>query len=82
MILLGIHRASLSQDQMIGFYTTRLTSPTVKMDDLELGLLEQLTEAVLDEIVVDKTIRSEDLCDWHRRWMGNIYEWAGRRACA
>ncbi len=51
---------------------------TTEMDDLELGLLEQLTEAVLDEIVVDKTIRSEDLCDWHRRWMGNIYEWAGQ----
>ena len=49
-----------------------------EMDDVELGLLEQLTEAILNEISEDQTISSEELCEWHRRWLGNVYEWAGK----
>ena len=49
-----------------------------EMDDIELDLLEQLTEVVLDEVHEDQTISSEDLSEWHRRWLGNVYEWAGQ----
>ena len=49
-----------------------------EMDDIELNLLEQLTEAVINEVAKDQTISSDDLFEWHRRWLGNVYEWAGQ----
>jgi len=54
-----------------------ITDPS-EMDDTELILLEQLTAVVLDEIDEDQTITSDDICEWHRRWLGNVYEWAGQ----
>lgn len=48
------------------------------MDDTELDLLVQITEAILDEVEEDQVITFEDLCEWHRRWLGNVYEWAGQ----
>lgn len=53
-----------------------ITEP-VEMDTIELDLLEQLSIAVLDEIESDQTITVDDLCEWHRRWLGNVYPWAG-----
>lgn len=49
-----------------------------EMDEIELDLLDQLNEALLEEISEDQAITSEDLREWHRRWLGNVYEWAGR----
>ena len=51
---------------------------TSELDDIELDLLVQLTDTVLDEVAEDQTITSDDLCAWHRRWLGNVYEWAGQ----
>jgi len=51
---------------------------SAEMDDVELDLLEQLTEMILGEIEIDQTITSDDLCEWHRRWLGNVYDWAGQ----
>ena len=48
------------------------------MNDIELDLLTQLTSAVLNEVADDQIISSDDLCEWHRRWLGNVYEWAGQ----
>jgi cell filamentation protein len=48
------------------------------MNDIELDLLEQLTDAVINDVCEDQTITSEDLCEWHRRWLGNVYEWGGQ----
>jgi len=45
-----------------------------EMDDIELHLLEQLTKAVLDEVEEDQMITADVLCEWHRRWLGNVYE--------
>jgi cell filamentation protein len=53
-----------------------ITDP-VEMDTIELDLLDQLSIAVLDEIESDQTITVDDLCEWHRRWLGNVYPWAG-----
>ena len=50
----------------------------VEMDEIELKLLVQLTETVLGEVEADQFISTDDLCEWHRRWLGNVYEWAGR----
>lgn len=49
-----------------------------EMDDIELDLLDQLYEAVLADVEVDQVITVADIFDWHRKWLGNVYEWAGR----
>lgn len=49
-----------------------------EMDEIELSLLVQLTDAVIDDITRDKTLTANDLSEWHRRWLGNVYNWAGR----
>lgn len=49
-----------------------------EMDEIEAELLSQLTEAVLNEVSEDQTLTSDDLCEWHRRWLGNVYGWAGQ----
>ncbi len=54
------------------------TTDASEMDDIELDLLEQLTEVVLEEVEEDGTITSKVLAEWHRRWLGNVYEWAGQ----
>ncbi|MDT8452617.1 MAG: hypothetical protein RQ936_07740 [Gammaproteobacteria bacterium] len=43
-----------------------VTDP-VEMDEIELDVLEQLTETVLDEVAEDQTITSRELSEWHRR---------------
>jgi len=48
-----------------------------EMNQLELELLDQLTEVLLTELVGSQVLSSADLCEWHRRWLGNVYEWAG-----
>ncbi|MFC4259866.1 Fic/DOC family protein [Marinobacter lacisalsi] len=53
-----------------------ITSPE-DMDELELQLLEALYQAVLIDHFPDRTLTVEDLKSWHRRWMGNVYGWAG-----
>ncbi len=49
----------------------------VKMDAIELDLLEQLSVAILEEIESDQVITIDHLSEWHRRWLGNVYSWAG-----
>lgn len=44
-----------------------------EMDDVELTLLEQLTETILDEVEEAQTLTVEDLINCHRRWLGNVY---------
>jgi cell filamentation protein len=53
-----------------------LTDPE-EMDEVELRLLEQLYEAVLVEALPDRRLSVADLKTWHRRWLGNVYAWAG-----
>ncbi|MFT7724211.1 MAG: Fic family protein [Roseateles sp.] len=48
------------------------------MDELELALLAQLYDAVLVEDLPDRRLTVADLKTWHRRWLGNVYAWAGR----
>ena len=54
-----------------------ITDPQ-EMDDVELALLEQLTFAIIDEVTEAQRLTVVELCEWHRRWLGNVYAWAGR----
>ena len=54
-----------------------ITRP-VEMNSVELDLLLQLTDAVLDEVTENQVITTTDLCTWHHRWLGHVYEWAGQ----
>lgn len=49
-----------------------------EMDKVELQLLEQLSGELINRITEDQILTQADLYEWHRRWLGNIYEWAGR----
>ena len=48
-----------------------------KMENTEFDHLIQFQVALFDELLIDQQITSKDLCEWHRRWLGEIYEWAG-----
>jgi len=54
-----------------------ITDP-VEMDEAELVLLEKLYEVVLVEALPDRQLKAADLKTWHRRWLANIYDWAGQ----
>lgn len=45
--------------------------------EAELLLLGQLYEAVLIDELPDRTLVVADLFTWHRRWLGNLYDFAG-----
>jgi cell filamentation protein len=47
------------------------------MDDAELTLLAKLYEEVLIERLPAGRITVAHLKAWHKRWLGNVYEWAG-----
>jgi len=54
-----------------------ITNSTEK-DDVELDLLEQLYERVLSEVEIDQVITVANVFEWHRKWLGEVYEWAGK----
>ena len=55
-----------------------ITDPVV-MDEAELDLLLQLYEFVLREQFPDRRLTVSDLMQWHRLWLGNLYDWAGQQ---
>lgn len=48
-----------------------------RMDDIELDLLGQLYDVAVDSVRDDQQIIVANLREWHRRWLGNVYVWAG-----
>ncbi|KIQ97324.1 Fic family protein [Lysobacter sp. A03] len=46
--------------------------------EAEVLLLRKLYEAVLLSELPDRALIVQDLIDWHRRWLGNLYDWAGQ----
>ena len=48
-----------------------------EMAEAELILLEKLYNAILLQDFPDRALTVADLKTWHRRWLGNIYDWAG-----
>lgn len=53
-------------------------SDSADMEEAELVLLEKLYEAVLYDDFPDRRLHIADLKNWHRLWLGNVYEWAGQ----
>lgn len=47
------------------------------MQRAESDALLALMAALIDEVTDRQRFVSRDLCDWHRRWLGDIYPWAG-----
>ena len=54
-----------------------ITQPD-QMDEAELELLWQLYEHVLGEGFPARRLHVADLKEWHRLWLGNVYDWAGQ----
>ena len=50
---------------------------TADMDEAEFILLEKLYREVLVNNLPLNSIKIADIKNWHRRWLGNIYECAG-----
>lgn len=48
------------------------------MDEAELVLLQKLYESVLRNHLPPGRITFAHLRTWHRRWLGNVYPWAGQ----
>lgn len=48
------------------------------MDDTEARALEKTMDALVRRYSEVQRFTSADLCEWHRSWLGEIYEWAGR----
>lgn len=48
-----------------------------EMDQAELYLLNQLYQWLFNESFPEGVITTADIKHWHRKWLGNLYEWAG-----
>ena len=53
-------------------------SDPLEMNEIELDLLNRLHEETFDSVAADQTITVADITEWHRRWLINVYGWAGR----
>lgn len=50
-----------------------------EMADLEHELLFELYEELLgDPSIKNKRLYMKEIMEWHRRWLGNLYSWAGK----
>lgn len=47
------------------------------MDETELQLLLELYEFIMREDFPEGRLAVADIKEWHRLWLGNIYNWAG-----
>ncbi len=54
-----------------------ITDPA-DMDAVELDLLLRLYEEVLPEVRDDQMLSAALIMEWHRKWLGNLYRWAGQ----
>ncbi len=48
------------------------------MDDIELDLLVQIYDVIPEIVREDQLVGVADIRGWHRRWLGNVYAWAGQ----
>jgi cell filamentation protein len=48
------------------------------MEALEYGLLLMLYEQLFIEGQPPKALAFEHISRWHRQWLGNVYDWAGK----
>ncbi len=49
-----------------------------EMDNREFDLLADLEDVLFGEIEMDQRLTATDLREWHGRWLGSVYAWAGK----
>lgn len=49
-----------------------------QMELLEFDLLSRIQDELLEEITGDQRLTLSDLKLWHLRWLGSVYDWAGK----
>lgn len=49
-----------------------------EIDDVESELLLKLYEKIFIDSAIPSTLTFTDILTWHRQWLGNVYEWAGK----
>lgn len=49
-----------------------------EMEELESGLLMMLYEKMFISNHIPENITFGHISEWHRQWLGNVYEWAGK----
>lgn len=54
-----------------------ITDPT-DMQEAETELLLDLYTYVLDNVDPEQSLTVAMIKEWHRKWLGNIYDWAGQ----
>lgn len=47
------------------------------MNDAETALLLKLYEYLFDDNRLNGQVDVDSISEWHRKWLGNIYQWAG-----
>jgi cell filamentation protein len=53
-------------------------SDSVVMEELESNKLLDLYQATIGEGISTMHLRTSDQFGWHRDWLRNIYDWAGK----
>lgn len=49
-----------------------------EIDRIETELLFETTDRLLDEFDNNRQFSTDDILEMHRRWLGSVYEWAGK----
>lgn len=49
-----------------------------EIDRIETELLFEITDQLLDEFDNTRQFSADDILEMHRRWLGSVYEWAGK----
>lgn len=48
-----------------------------EIEGIEFDELVRFQQLLFEELTVDSRISAQDICQWHRVWLGEIYQWAG-----
>ncbi len=49
-----------------------------EIDRIETELLFEITDQLLDEFDNTRQFSADDILEMHRRWLGSVFEWAGK----
>ena len=55
-----------------------ITDPE-EIEEIELELLLQLYRLLMGKRLPSRQLQLADLVEWHRMWLGNLYDWAGEQ---
>ena len=47
------------------------------MDETEATKLADATDWAIRHVTADQCITADDICQWHKQWLGEVYPWAG-----